>query len=51
MLNSDGLADLAVSGVIEQLASKQSFRKAQLPPLESYGDCGEPLKIELSEVL
>ena len=26
-------------------------RKAQLPSLESYGDCGEPLKIELSEVL
>jgi hypothetical protein len=51
VLKSDGLADLAAPGVIEQLASKHPPRKAQLPPLESYGDCGEPLKIELSEVL
>ena len=51
VLKSDGLADLAAPGVIEQLASKHPPRKAQLPSLESYGDCGEPLKIELSEVL
>ena len=41
VLNSDGLADLAVPGVIEQLASKHLSRKAQLPPLESYGDYGD----------